>query len=339
MSNQANIAFIKSFKEKDLNLLGEESQKNFQILKDDTENLSDFSMMEGFPEMEQLLDAWVKTAKLVEAKKEVSKPSPVPTPASAKKPAMPATTTATPKASKKAKPQFISGDYLKKPKIYTEDEVDFMKVIQVFPNEPFSLNNNQNDVVYSYGTQNYMGKILTYSDYQIKGFDIVKSNLSAFKKAKDKYDKLITPKNDNAKKEKSLDTKLKEFRTLKAQVMANAKFKDKLAVELNNHFRVHGLGGPKEEAFSKLTLDAKIKFINEQIKFYKNLLTGDKADFKAIGKRIGLDYRKSKPKAKKSMPSPGPALEGLGKAKPKVKKVKPKRKKNLLQRFSKWLDI
>lgn len=338
MSNQANIAFIKSFNEKDLNLLGKESQITYKDLKSDTEDFSDFSILEMIPEMEQTLEAWVKTAKQVEAKKEVDKPAPAKMP-TAKKVSTPARTrtTATPQAPK-AKAEFRSGDYLRKPAMYPEDVVDYMLVMQVFKNEPYSLNKNQTDVVYSYGTENFMGKKITYTDYQIEAEKIVKSSLSVFQKAKVKYQKSITPKNNDAKKEKTLATKQAELNVLKDKVMANAKFKDKLANELTKHMNVTGLGAEKVP-FSKKSLDEKIKFINEQIKFYKNLLTGDKADFKAIGKRIGLDYRKSKPKAKKPTPVPMQALEGLGKAKPKAKKIKPKRKKTLLQRFSKWLEI
>lgn len=100
------------------------------------------------------------------------------------------------------------------------------------------------------------------------------------------------------KKETLLAEKQTELKQLKETVIANSKFKEKLAEELAKHLKSTGLGESKQEAFSKLSLDEKIAFITKQIKFYKNLIKGDKADFKAIGKKIGYSYTISKPRSK-----------------------------------------
>lgn len=81
--------------------------------------------------------------------------------------------------------------------------------------------------------------------------------------------------------------------TLKSKVIENAKFKEKIAAELKAYLssQVQGLSGAGSET-------EKLK---KQIKFYKNLLAGDKADFKAIAKRVGYSYTISKPRAKKGL--------------------------------------
>jgi hypothetical protein len=48
----------------------------------------------------------------------------------------------------------------------------------------------------------------------------------------------------------------------------------------------------------ELTLEEQIQILKGKRKFYKNLIKGDTADFKAIALRIGLDFKKSKPKPK-----------------------------------------
>lgn len=89
-----------------------------------------------------------------------------------------------------------------------------------------------------------------------------------------------------AKKVILIETLEKEIKDLKKLVMDNSKFKEKLANELKVHLNKQGLAGKTED------IDAKIKMLKAKKKLYSNILSGDKADFKAIGKKIGLDYRK-----------------------------------------------
>lgn len=489
MSKQANIEFIKSFNPKDLTLLGKESKTSYQDLKSDTENFTDFSVLDYVPEMEQLLEAWVKTVKSVEAKKAVSTVVP---PKSTKTKAMfrfsvgqrvmhesegevviteqiwdakqaaiyyryqgdgvsgkegeeafeefvaPPALMPTPKFKVGDWVKYQNGDVdienwvgvIKEVLMYDEEfryninaytkavrgmhesaKTNQKYEVQLKPatkelyeitkkfvldsqakskadreaaNKPssamltiqeqigvlyyieskvnkakdastsiYSIKNEKGldaQTAYLLNLGNYVDKaiennelpevlkaevftkleennahtlnnalellgyfglkrktmVIASRDAQImQGFDpkfpMIKFagskpatvQMPATKKAKK------APVNPNAKKEKTLANKQAELKVVKDKVLANAKFKEKLANELTKHLNSNGLGAEKVP-FSMKSLDDKIKFIQEQIKFYKNVLTGDKADFKAIGKRIGLDYRKSKPKAKSS---------------------------------------
>jgi hypothetical protein len=106
-----------------------------------------------------------------------------------------------------------------------------------------------------------------------------------------------------------IELKRAELVSLKQLVVSNAEFKERIGQEMNEHLKIVGLAG----LGNKKTLPPELEIIqlNEKIKFYKNLIRGDKDDFKAIAKRIGLDFRKSKPRKKKEIEP----LSGLGRQK------------------------
>lgn len=86
-------------------------------------------------------------------------------------------------------------------------------------------------------------------------------------------------------KEAQLIEKLKgELATLKKQVVDNTKFKDKIAAEMTKFVN-------SQKTLSG-TDSVEVAVLKGKIKFYKNLLKGDDTDFKAIAKRIGLDYKR-----------------------------------------------
>lgn len=112
-------------------------------------------------------------------------------------------------------------------------------------------------------------------------------------------------------KEAQLIEKLKsDLATYKKQVVENAKFKDKIAAEMTRFVN-------SQKTLSG-TDSVEVARLKGQIKFYKNVLKGDTADFKAIAKRIGLDYRKSSVKAKATLGRPA---------------KKPAKKKSFLERL------
>lgn len=99
-----------------------------------------------------------------------------------------------------------------------------------------------------------------------------------------------------AKKEVVKEKLEKEVKELLAKVKANAKLKDKIVSEVKIYLNANGLAGKPDK--KPMTLDEKIKMLKHKKHFYTNILSGDKADFKAIGKRVGLSYRTSTPKKK-----------------------------------------
>lgn len=105
------------------------------------------------------------------------------------------------------------------------------------------------------------------------------------------------PKATQSEKDKAKLTTLKaELTTVKAQVVANAKFKAKVGEELSKYLKSNGLY--KQVGLSGIPNE--IKKTEASLKFYKGLLAGDKADFKSIGKRVGIIYQvKPLPKSKK----------------------------------------
>ncbi|MFC0182579.1 Antirestriction protein ArdC [Pseudarcicella hirudinis] len=69
---------------------------------------------------------------------------------------------------------------------------------------------------------------------------------------------------------------------LTRKVKDNAKFKEKLAFELDKYLKsLNGLSG----------LDSELTSLKAKKKFLTNLLRGDNEDFKVIGRRVGLSYR------------------------------------------------
>lgn len=112
-------------------------------------------------------------------------------------------------------------------------------------------------------------------------------------------------------KDAELIEKLKgDLATLKKQVVANSKFKTKIAKELDKFLSSQNtLSGTQSE---------KVAVLKGKIKFYKGLLNTDNADFKAIARRIGLDYKLTSVKAKPTLGRPA---------------KKPAKKKNFLERL------
>jgi hypothetical protein len=108
------------------------------------------------------------------------------------------------------------------------------------------------------------------------------------------------PKATKEDKDKAKLTKLKaELSTVKAQVVANAKFKAKIGDELTKYLKSNGL----DKQIGLSGIPDEIKKTETSLKFYKGLLAGDKADFKSIGKRVGIIYQvKPLPKSKKVAP-------------------------------------
>ncbi len=203
MNTQSNIKFIQQFNTKYLSLLGKETQENYQLLKEDTENFRDFSVFEAVPDAEKTLNAWV-----------------------------------------------------------------------------ISVNE------------------------KLKDLPIEVPVSKTTKTSEDKNLKARPPKAINAKiNEQKIQLK-KELMMMVAKVKENAKFKEKVAKELQQYLKQVniGLGAIKDEEFIKL----KAKH-----KFYKNLLAGDTADFKAIAKRVGLTYSHTKPRAKQNQAGLG-AKKSIG---------------------------
>ncbi|MDI9858953.1 hypothetical protein [Flectobacillus roseus] len=121
----------------------------------------------------------------------------------------------------------------------------------------------------------------------------------------------------------------KEVEELKATVIANAQFKEKIAAELRKFLKVSqtGLSGVLTKNQKELTLEEQIQILKGKRKFYKNLIKGDTADFKAIALRVGLDFKKSKPKSKNQSLSGVPqAISGT------------KKNVSLIDRFKHWWD-
>ena len=203
MNTQSNIKYIQQFNPKYLSLLGKETQENYQLLKEDTENFRDFSVFEAVPDAEKTLNAWVISVN--EKLKDLPMEVPV---------------------SKTAK---ISED----------------KHLKARPTKPVNTK-------------------IAEQKIQLK----------------------------------------KELLQMMAKVKENSKFKDKIAKELQQYVKQVniGLGAIKDEEFIKL----KAKH-----KFYKNLLAGDTADFKAIAKRVGLTYSHTKPRAKQNQTGLG-AKKSIG---------------------------
>ncbi|MFC0181436.1 zincin-like metallopeptidase domain-containing protein [Pseudarcicella hirudinis] len=76
---------------------------------------------------------------------------------------------------------------------------------------------------------------------------------------------------------------------LTIRVKKNAKFKEKLALELDKYLKtLNGLSG----------LDSELTSLKAKKKFLTNLLKGDNDDFRVIGRRVGLSYRTSPIKKK-----------------------------------------
>ncbi|MEA5402604.1 hypothetical protein VB776_06745 [Arcicella sp. DC2W] len=207
--------FIKNFDAKNLAKLDNVSQENYKILKDDTDNFTDFSIFDVVPDAEATLESWVKTVKATI--KEVEKPVVVSPNSKASRPSVQ-------KAQKPAKQETKSNE--SKPS----------KVI-----------------------------------------------------------KTKAPKQSQLEKNEILKEQLREEnKELIAKVKQNSKFKDKLSKELSEYLQKNQMGlGAKSD-------DAELKQLRAKNKFYKNLLAGDKADFKAIARRVGYDYAISKPRPKKS---------------------------------------
>lgn len=120
-----------------------------------------------------------------------------------------------------------------------------------------------------------------------------------------------------------------EVEELKATIIANSQFKDKLAAELQKYLKVSqtGLSGVLTKNQKELTLEEQIQILKGKRKFYKNLIKGDTSDFKAIALRVGLDFKKSKPKPKKQSLSGVPqTISGT------------KKNASLIDRFKHWWD-
>ena len=74
-------------------------------------------------------------------------------------------------------------------------------------------------------------------------------------------------------------------------------------------------------------MEEQIQILKGKRKFYKNLIKGDTADFKAIALRVGLDFKKSQPKPKKQNLSGVPqTISGT------------KKNTSLIDRFKHWWD-
>lgn len=132
-----------------------------------------------------------------------------------------------------------------------------------------------------------------------------KVNSTVNKKAEEKQARLL-----------QLREELKnEIRELKARVISHAELKEKIASELSKYLKSQPTG------LSGTDLENEILKLKKQKTFYSNLLKGDKADFKAIAQRVGLDYRKSTLKAKKT-------LAGIAQ----------KPKKGAIERFREWFN-
>ncbi|MDI9862608.1 hypothetical protein [Flectobacillus roseus] len=134
-----------------------------------------------------------------------------------------------------------------------------------------------------------------------------------------------------AKLEKQRDELKQMVSTLKQQVIANAKFKEKLAGELKKHLSL------EQSSLSGSAIENEISVLKKQKTFYSNLLKGDKSDFKAIALRVGLDFKKSKPKPKKQSLS---GVAGTQQVETFVMypTISGKKKTSLIDKFKHWWD-
>jgi len=131
----------------------------------------------------------------------------------------------------------------------------------------------------------------------------------------------------------------KEVEQLKDTVIGNAQFKEKIATELQKFLKVSqsGLSGVLTKNQKELTLEEQIQILKGKRKFYKNLIKGDTADFKVIALRIGLDFKKSKPKPKKQNLS---GVAGTQQVETFVMypTISGKKKTSLIDKFKHWWD-
>lgn len=213
---KANIEFIKNFDAKNLAKLDKVSQENYQLLKEDTENFTDFSIFDVVPDAAATLESWVKTVKptINEVEKSVS-------------------------VSPKAKVSKTTVQKAQKP---------------------------------------------------------VKSETKSKESKPSEVIKTKAPKQSQSEKNEILKEQLRvENKELIAKLRINSKFKNKLSKELAKFLQANQMGlGAKSD-------DAELTKLKGQNKFYKNLLAGDKSDFKAIAKRVGYSYTISKPRVKRGL--------------------------------------
>ncbi|NBB30618.1 hypothetical protein [Cellulophaga sp. BC115SP] len=147
------------------------------------------------------------------------------------------------------------------------------------------------------------------------------------KKATNTVDKRAQQKVEKQTLER--DNLEKEVEELKATVISNSQFKEKIAAELRRFLKVSqtGLSGVLTKNQKELTLEEQIQILKGKRKFYKNLIKGDTSDFKAIALRVGLDFKKSQPKPKKQNLSGVPqTISGT------------KKNASLIDRFKHWWD-
>lgn len=139
--------------------------------------------------------------------------------------------------------------------------------------------------------------------------------MKAPKAAKPKKEKAVNPK-----KQEILANLKEKAKMLREQINKNAKFKNKVAEELEAFL----LKSPTTLGASPI--DIEIAKEKRKIQFYEKILKSDVADFKGIAQKSGLEYKRKLPKktdfstkfpkAKaKPMYNDGTPLSGLGKKK------------------------
>lgn len=111
-----------------------------------------------------------------------------------------------------------------------------------------------------------------------------------------------------------------ELKTLQAKAKNYAKLEEVLAKRLTDYIEQkfpQGLGATEG--------DKDLEALRMKVKFYRALLAKDKADYKALCVMLGIDYKITSPRAKKT------GVAGLGKAK-KKKVVRVKKEPSFIDR-------
>lgn len=277
------IEFIKGITQKDLRGIAKHSAEQvatYELFRDDTDNFEESEYFEIIEEMGESLRIWVATiTKLME------------------------------KYPEDFMDVEVSSPDLPEPKYKIGDNVIYDNNLKVAIESILRFDNEDNEWVYSvdgkYAHTNAGEHRLKFPEKKVRTPKIpVLADIEA--KERQKADKKA-----NALEVK-ISMKRQELYELKQMVISNAKFKERIAEEMQSHLKEVGLAGLG--SVNSPTQEMILVDLNSKISFYKNLIRGDKDDFKAIAKRIGLDFRKSKPRKKKTVDT-DEGLQGLGRPK------------------------
>lgn len=281
------IEFLKNISERDLQGVkkhSEETYQNYQLFKEDTDNFQETELFSEIEEMGELLIKWVGTVKKIKEKypqdfMEISENN--------------------------SSPEEIT---LSQDETLPEPKFDVGEKVVNNSNQKCIVQNvwyNENKGEYWYLVEGkYNKENLPESRLKSASTRKVPTAQELEDRERAKVAKRETTKLNN--QQIKIAQKRAELSELQSIVRSNSDFKEKIAEEMQAHLKSVGLAGLGKQ----LTPELELVQLNQKITFYKNLIRGDKDDFKAIAKRVGLDFRKSKPRKKKTEETE--SLSGLG---------------------------